>query len=65
LIQKLVIHFVEQFCTSHHIALTSVPALVGVEIAVYAAAVLLFVVIERPFLQLRRRLAPRNYSLQK
>jgi peptidoglycan/LPS O-acetylase OafA/YrhL len=60
LIQKLVIHFVEQFCTSHNIALTSVPALVGVEIAVYAAAVLSFLLIERPFLHLRRRLAPRK-----
>jgi peptidoglycan/LPS O-acetylase OafA/YrhL len=65
LIQKIVIHFVEQFCTSHNIALTSVAALLGVEIAVYAAAALLFFAIERPFLQLRRRLAPRKYSLQK
>jgi peptidoglycan/LPS O-acetylase OafA/YrhL len=60
LIQKLVIHFAEQFCTSHNIVLTSVPALVGVEIAVYAAAVLLFLLIERPFLQLRHRIAPRS-----
>jgi peptidoglycan/LPS O-acetylase OafA/YrhL len=60
LIQKLVIQFVEQFCTSHDIALTSVPALLGVEITVYAAAVLLFFTIERPFLQLRRRIAPRR-----
>ncbi len=60
LIQKIAIHFVEQFCTNHHIALTSVPALVGVEIAVYAAAVLLFLLIERPFLKLRHRIAPRS-----
>ena len=60
LIQKIVIRFVEEFCASHNIALTSVPALVGVEIAVYAAAVLLFLLIERPFLQLRHLLAPRS-----
>ena len=60
LIQKLVIHFVEQFCTNHNITLTSVPALVGVEIAVYAVATLLFLSIERPFLQLRHRFAPRS-----
>jgi peptidoglycan/LPS O-acetylase OafA/YrhL len=60
LIQKLVIHFVEQFCTSHNLALTSPSALLGVEIAVYAAATLLFFAIERPFLQLRKRLAPRS-----
>ena len=60
LIQKIAMHFVEQFCTNNHIALTSVPALLGVEIAVYAAAVILFLTIERPFLQLRHRLAPRS-----
>jgi peptidoglycan/LPS O-acetylase OafA/YrhL len=60
LVQKIVIHFVEQFCNSHNIALTSVPALLGVEIAVYAAAGLLFFAIERPFLQLRHRIAPRR-----
>jgi peptidoglycan/LPS O-acetylase OafA/YrhL len=60
LIQKIVIHFVEQFCNSHNIALTSVLALLGVEIAVYAAAALLFLTIERPFLQLRHRIAPRR-----
>jgi len=60
LIQKLVIHFVAQFCTTHDIVLMSVPALVLVDICVYAAATLLFLVIERPFLQLRHRLAPRR-----
>jgi peptidoglycan/LPS O-acetylase OafA/YrhL len=60
LIQKLVIHFVGQFCNNHNIALTSVPALLLVEIAVYAAAALLFFAIERPFLQLRRRIAPQS-----
>jgi peptidoglycan/LPS O-acetylase OafA/YrhL len=60
LIQKIVIHFVEQFCASHNIALTSVPALIGVELCVYAAATILFFAIERPFLQLRHRIAPRK-----
>jgi peptidoglycan/LPS O-acetylase OafA/YrhL len=60
LIQKIAIHFVEQLCTNHNIALTSVPALLGVEIAVYAAAFLLFVLVERPFLQLRHRVTRRG-----
>ena len=60
LIQKLVIHAVEQFCSSHNIQLTSAPALLGVELCVYAAATLLFFSVERPFLQLRHRIAPRS-----
>ena len=36
------------------------PALLGVQLCVYAAATLLFFSVERPFLQLRRRLAPRK-----
>ena len=59
LVQKLVIHFVEQFCTEHDIALTSTSALIGVELCVYAAATVLFFTVERPFLQLRHRIAPR------
>src|SRR5881227_2353387 len=65
LIQKLIINGVEQFCSSHNIQETSALALIGVEIAVYAAATLLFFAVERPFLQLRRRLAPRKYALPK
>lgn len=60
LIQKLVINGVEQFCTNHNIDLTSVPALLGVELCVYVAATILFMSIERPFLLLRRTLAPRK-----
>jgi peptidoglycan/LPS O-acetylase OafA/YrhL len=60
LIQKLVINGVEQFCSSHNIQPTSVLALVGVELCVYAAATLLFLLIERPFLQLRHRIAGRS-----
>jgi peptidoglycan/LPS O-acetylase OafA/YrhL len=57
LIQKLVINGVEQFCTNHNIDLTSVPALLGVELCVYIAATILFLTVERPFLQLRHRIA--------
>jgi peptidoglycan/LPS O-acetylase OafA/YrhL len=57
LIQKLVINGVEQFCTSHNIQSTSALALVGVELCIYAAATLLFLLIEQPFLQLRHRIA--------
>src|SRR6266498_5486772 len=60
LIQKLVIRFVEQFCTRRNIALTSVPTLICVELFVYAAATILFFTVERPFLQLRKRIAPRS-----
>ena len=60
LVQKLAMHFVQQFCNSHNIALTSAPALLGVEVAVYVAAAILFFTVERPFLQLRRQIAPRS-----
>lgn len=53
---KLVIHAVIQFCSSHNIALTSLPAILLVEILIYAAGLILFLSIERPFLQLRHRL---------
>jgi len=62
LIQKIVIRFVEEFCASHNMALTSVPALVCVELCVYAAATILFFTVERPFLQLRHRITPRSAS---
>jgi peptidoglycan/LPS O-acetylase OafA/YrhL len=60
LIQKLVINGVEQFCTAHNIDLTSAPALFGVELCVYLVATVLFLTVERSFLQLRRRVAPRK-----
>src|SRR5437762_1614618 len=60
LIQKLVINGVEQFCTNHNIDLTSAAALLGVELCVYGAATLLFLLIERPFLKLRHVIAPRS-----
>ena len=60
LVQKLVIHAVSQFCLSHGIALTSTSVLIGVEVCVYIAATVLFLLIERPFLKLRHRFAPRK-----
>jgi peptidoglycan/LPS O-acetylase OafA/YrhL len=60
LVQKLAIHAFSQFCADHNIQPTSALALVGVELCVYIAATILFVSIERPFLLLRRSLAPRK-----
>ncbi|PYK40515.1 MAG: acyltransferase [Verrucomicrobia bacterium] len=57
---KLVIHAVTRFCSSHSIALTSVPALFLVEVSIYAVGLVLFLSIERPFLQLRHRIAGRS-----
>ena len=62
LVQKLVIHAVSEFCAAHDVDLTSAPALIGVELCVYAIATILFVAVERPFLQLRHRVAPRKLS---
>src|SRR6266581_1109295 len=70
LIQKLVMHQVLQLLRATPqaieagltpiIPLPSVWALLPVELCVYAAATLLFFTVERPFLQLRRRIAPRK-----
>ncbi len=54
---KLIIHAIIQFCSAHNIALTSVSALLLVEICIYGAGFILFLSIERPFLQLRHRIA--------
>jgi len=62
LVQKLVIHAVWEFCTTHNIDPTSTPALIGVEVCVYVAATVLFLLVERPFLQMRHRIAPRASS---
>jgi peptidoglycan/LPS O-acetylase OafA/YrhL len=56
LTHKLVIHAVIEFCSKYGIALTSIPAILLVEISIYAVGLVLFLLIERPFLQLRRRL---------
>lgn len=62
LVQKLAIHGVEQFCLSHNMEPSSALGLIGVQLCIYIAATILFFAIERPFLQLRKRLAPRRLS---
>jgi peptidoglycan/LPS O-acetylase OafA/YrhL len=62
LIQKFVIHGVGKFCATHNMNPLSVPALIGVELCVFGAGTILFFAVERPFLQLRKRLAPRTYG---
>ncbi|MEY2550487.1 MAG: hypothetical protein QOG12_631 [Verrucomicrobiota bacterium] len=59
LVQKLVIHSAVQWCSSHHVAMDSALAVVGIQVCIFAAATLLFLVIERPFLQWRHRIASR------
>ena len=54
---KLVIHFVIQLCSADQLSLVAWPALLLVEAFIYAGGALLFFVVERPFLQLRRRIA--------
>ena len=60
LVQKLVIHFVAQLLATQNISLTSFPAIVGVQLCVFAAATILFLAVERPFLRLRHRIAGRS-----
>jgi peptidoglycan/LPS O-acetylase OafA/YrhL len=60
LVQKLIIHEVGRWCSSHGVAPGSLPALLGVEFCVYFTATLLFLTIERPFLRLRHRIARRD-----
>lgn len=60
LVQKLVIYAVHEFLNRHNIEGTSAFALIGVEVCVYVAATALFLLVERPFLQLRHRIAPRS-----
>lgn len=55
--QKLVMHATIQLCSKYNIALTSLPAHLLVETLIYAAGLILFLAIERPFLLLRHRVA--------
>lgn len=55
---KLVIHATIQLCTSFNIPLTSVAAMLLVELFIYIAGAILFIAVERPFLLLRHRVAP-------
>jgi peptidoglycan/LPS O-acetylase OafA/YrhL len=59
LVQKLAIHFTAQACARYNIDTASPFALVLVELCVYVAAIILFFAVERPFLQTRKRIAPR------
>jgi peptidoglycan/LPS O-acetylase OafA/YrhL len=60
LVQKLVIHFVVQFCASHGLSMTSFIPLICVQVCIYAVATVLFLAVERPFLQLRHRIVSRS-----
>jgi len=53
---KLVIHAALQVFADHGIALTSVRAHLLVQLSIYTVGTVLFFAVERPFLQLRRRL---------
>ncbi len=53
---KLVIHAAIKLCSNHNIPLASAPALLLVEACIYVAGAVLFIGVERPFLQLRQRL---------
>ncbi|HEX8076533.1 MAG TPA: acyltransferase, partial [Chthoniobacterales bacterium] len=60
LVQKLVIHLAHEYCNAHNLPGTSLFALVTVQLCIYAAATILFLAVERPFLQLRHRIAVRS-----
>ena len=60
LVQKLVIHGVFKFCQAHGLDTQSAPALIAVELCVYAAATILFFIVERPSLEVRHRITPRK-----
>ncbi len=60
LVQKLAIHGTSELCRANGVDTQSVPAIIGVQFSIYAAAAILFFTVERPFLQLRRRIAPQK-----
>ncbi len=62
LVQKIAIHAFGRFCMAQQIDPKSGFALLGVELCVYAGATILFFAVERPFLQLRKRIAPRFHN---
>ncbi len=53
---KLVIHFAQQLCGRWQLARTDWRTILLVEVLIYFCGALLFFAVERPFLQLRRRL---------
>ena len=60
LVQKLVIHCLVQICLSNGVTMTSFHALISVQVCIYAVATVVFLLIERPFLQLRHRFVSRS-----
>ncbi len=54
---KLVIHFATQLTDRHNFALTSLSAIILVQVLIYLGGVVLFLAVERPFLLLRHRIA--------
>jgi peptidoglycan/LPS O-acetylase OafA/YrhL len=60
LTHKLVIHFALGLCSSWNVVLTSFRAHLIVEALIYIGGSALFFAVERPFLQLRRHIAPRR-----
>jgi peptidoglycan/LPS O-acetylase OafA/YrhL len=57
---KLIIRAVIEVCSNHNIPLTSASAHLFVEILIYFGGTILFLAVERPFLQLRHRLGARQ-----
>ena len=55
---KLVIHQMLGLCSSYQIDPASLKGHLLVQVAIYLTGLILFLVVERPFLQLRRRLVP-------
>jgi peptidoglycan/LPS O-acetylase OafA/YrhL len=55
---KLVIHAILQLCSRLSLAPTSTVAIALVECAIYACGAVLFFSVERPFLQVRKRVSP-------
>ncbi len=56
---KLVIHGFSVACARLNLPLTSIAAFVFVQVLIYAGGAILFLGVERPFLQLRQRMATR------
>jgi peptidoglycan/LPS O-acetylase OafA/YrhL len=62
---KLVIHLVSGLCSTRHISPLSLPAHLLVEACIYTGGALLFLAVERPFLQLRHRIAANPIRLKR
>jgi peptidoglycan/LPS O-acetylase OafA/YrhL len=58
LTHKLVIHAMLELCSAHNIAAQSLFVILLVQALVYVGGAILFLAVERPFLQLRHRVVP-------